>query len=72
MAGITLAQAESLLAASITAYQAALTSQEYSKGNRRMVRAELKSLSDDVAKWDREVKRLTRGGGITITGATPV
>ena len=72
MAGITLAQAESLLAASITAYQAALTSQEYSKGDRKLVRANLNSLSTDVAKWDAVVKKLTRGGGITITGATPI
>ena len=70
MAGITLAQAETLLAAAISSYESALTSQEYSKGDLRFVRAELKALSDDVAKWDRTVQRLSRGG-IRITGATP-
>jgi 5-bromo-4-chloroindolyl phosphate hydrolysis protein len=70
MAGITLAQAETLLSAAITSYQAALTSQEYSKSDYRLVRAELKSLSDDVSKWEKLVQRLSRGG-IRITGATP-
>ncbi len=70
MAGISLSQAQLLLDAAITAYQAALTSQEYSKGDRRLVRAELKQLSGEVSRWDREVKRLA-GGGIKIIGATP-
>jgi hypothetical protein len=70
MAGITLAQAQTLLDAAITAYQAALTSQEYSHGNRRQVRAQLSALSADVEKWSRLVQKLDRGG-IRITGATP-
>jgi len=70
MAGITLAQAQTLLDAAIVAYQAALTSQEYSRGGRHMKRAELSALSNDVQKWSRLVKKLDRGG-IRITGATP-
>jgi len=71
MPGITLAQAQTLLDAAITAYQAALTSQEYSTGSRSLKRAELASLSSDVDKWSRMVSKLERGG-IRITGATPV
>lgn len=70
MAGITLTQAQTLLDAAITAYQAALKSQEYSTGNIRQKRAELSALSADVDKWSRLVKKLDRGG-IQITGATP-
>lgn len=70
MAGITLDQAQTLLDAAIVAYQAALTSQEYSKGDRRLIRAELASLSSDVTKWQKLVRSLS--GGIRITGATPV
>jgi len=70
MAGITLAQAQTLLDAAVTAYQAALLSQEYSTGNRSMKRAELASLSADVEKWSRIVNKLDRGG-IRVQGATP-
>lgn len=70
MAGITLAQAQTLLDAAIVAYQAALTSQEYSTGSRSLKRAELSALSSDVEKWSRLVQKLDRGG-IRITGATP-
>ena len=71
MAGITLTQAQTLLDASIEAYQAALTSQEYSHKDRRLRRADLNVLSADVDKWSRLVQKLTRGG-IRITGATPI
>lgn len=69
MAGITLEQAQTLLDAAIVAYQAALTSQEYATGNRRLRRADLTALSADVSKWQTMVKQLS--GGIRITGATP-
>ena len=63
MAGITLEQAESLLAASITAYEAALISQEYQKADRSLKRAMLSDLQDAINTWDAKVKSLSAGDG---------
>jgi hypothetical protein len=70
MPGITLAQAQILLDAAITAYQETLGSQEYTRGGRSLKRAELASLSADIDKWSTVVKKLDRGG-ISVRWATP-
>jgi len=71
MAGITLAQAETKLSEAMAAISAVMTNQEYRIGNRWLTRADLDSLQKAVTFWDNQVKRLTRGGGIRITGGTP-
>ena len=66
---LSLAQAQALLDAAVAAYQEAATSQEYSKGDRRLKRADLAALSADITKYSQIVQRLE--SGIKITGATP-
>ena len=71
MAGITLSQAEDMLAESIAARSAILNSQEYSTGNKRLVRAQLDQVNKDIVYWNTQVSKLSRNGGIRITGASP-
>jgi exoribonuclease II len=70
MAGITLAQAEDMLAEALTARSAIMTSQEYRVGDRSLKRALLSEVNQDIKDWNAEVKRLSRGG-IRVTGVTP-
>ncbi len=63
MAGITLVQAEELLAASIESYKATLISQEYEKADRSLKRAMLKDLLAAIDSWDAKVKSLSAGDG---------
>lgn len=76
MAGITLADAQTQLAN----WLAALTTisqkgQSYSittgTGSRTLTRGDLSEVQGQVEFWDRQVKRLTRGG-ISVRGATIV
>ena len=71
MAGITLAQAEAKLSEYLAAESAILTGQEYRIGARSLTRANLEEVQKGIEIWDARVKRLTRGGGIRITGASP-
>lgn len=71
MAGITLAQAETKLTEAMDALSSAMDAQQYAVGNRSVTRANLESLHKAVTFWDAQVKRLSRGGGIRITGAVP-
>lgn len=70
MAGITLAQAETQLASWLAADTAVATGQSYSIGGRSLTRANAKEIRDNIVFWDKQVKRLTRGG-IRIRGGTP-
>lgn len=70
MAGITLTQAQAKLDLWMAADDAIATGQEYSIGARRLTRADAAAVDAKIEKWDRMVKRLSRGG-IQITGATP-
>jgi hypothetical protein len=72
MAGITLAQAESKLAAYMAAEDAVLTGQEYSIGARRLTRADLSEIRKGIAAWEQRVIRLTAQGGIRVRGAVPL
>lgn len=72
MAGITLTQAQAKLDLWMAADDAVATAQEYSIGSRRLTRADAALIDAKIEKWDRVVKRLSRGGGIRITGATPI
>lgn len=75
MAGITLAQAETQLAAWLAASEAIATGQSYTistgAGSRNLQRADLADVQAQIQYWDAQVKRLTRGG-IRVRGATIV
>jgi hypothetical protein len=76
MAGITLEQAEAKLALWMAAEDAVASGQEYSissgSGSRRLVRADLKEVREQVRFWDGRVKELARGSsGMRIRGGTP-
>ena len=76
MAGITLTEAESNLAALQTAYSALIGGvSSYSisttGSSRSLTRRDLSELREEITYWDSQVKKLTRGG-ITIRGVTPV
>ena len=72
MAGITLDQAKQKLENAMTAYDNALTAQEYSAGTHQKKRmAELRDLQQAVIFWDNQVKKLSRGG-VSVRGATPI
>lgn len=70
MAGITLAQAETQLTAWLDADTAVAAGQAYSIGGRSLTRANAKEIRENIAYWDKQVKRLTRGG-IHVRGGTP-
>jgi hypothetical protein len=73
MAGITLAQAEEMLAAYMAAEEALLTGgQEYMIKDRRFRRGDLAAVQAGVALWDTRVKELSRGqSGRRVRGMTP-
>lgn len=72
MAGITLTQAEAKLATWLDAEDRVAQGQEYSIGSRRLRRADLAEIREQVKFWDGKVKELTRGtSGMRIRGGTP-
>lgn len=70
MAGITLSQAESQLTTWLAADTAVASGQAYSIAGRSLSRANAKEIRENIEFWDRQVKRLSRGG-IRVRGATP-
>lgn len=73
MAGITLAQAEAKLSAWLDAEDRIQEAQSYTvsvrTSSRTVQRATLSQIREQVEYWDRQVKRLSRGG-IRVRGAT--
>lgn len=70
-AGITLAQAETQLAAYLEAETKVLSSQSYELAGRRLTRANLAEIRAGVEIWDRRVKELSardriRGRAVTV------
>lgn len=59
MAGITLTQAETQLAAYVAAETKVLQGQAYEISGRRLTRANLAEIRDGMDYWDRKVKELT-------------
>lgn len=59
MAGITLTQAETQLAAYVAAENKVLQGQAYEISGRRLTRANLAEIRDGMDYWDRKVKELT-------------
>lgn len=71
MAGITLAQAQTKLSESLTAYEKALNAEEYSIAGRSVKRADLDSLQKAITFWEKQVQRLSRSvKGLKVTGVT--
>ena len=60
MAGITLAQAETNLAAWVAASAAAANNQSYSIGDRAMTRVNAPSIQKQIEFWQSWVQRLSR------------
>ena len=71
MAGITLEQAEAKLSTWMDADDKVASGQSYSIAGRSLTRADAAEISNKIEFWDRQVKRLSRGG-IRVRGATPV
>ena len=76
MSGITLANAQSNLDALQAAYTALIGgTSSYSitttSGSRSLTRRDLSEVREEITHWDRQVKKLTRGG-ISIRGVTPI
>lgn len=74
MAGITLTNAETQLAAYLAAETAVLAGQEYTIGSRHLKRADLAEIRDGISFWNGKVNALSRGGngGMRVRGITPV
>lgn len=71
MAGITLTQAQAQLTSWLAADTAVAQGQSYAIGTRSLTRAQAREIRENIEFWDRQVKRLTRGGGIRVRGITP-
>ncbi|MDP2688981.1 MAG: DUF6148 family protein [Deltaproteobacteria bacterium] len=71
MAGITLTQAQAHLDEWLAADLAVSKGQAYSIGGRSLSRADAATIRENIEFWDRQVKRLSRGG-IKVFGGTPV
>ncbi|MBI3582384.1 MAG: hypothetical protein HY096_00355 [Nitrospinae bacterium] len=71
MAGITLSDAQTQLANWLTASTKVAAGQSYSIAGRTVTRADSEQIRKQIIYWDRQVKRLTKGG-ITIKGVTPI
>jgi len=63
MAGITQAQADAQLVQWLAALDKLSTGgQSYSIGGRSLTRADLSAVQDQVEFWDKQVRKLSRGG----------
>lgn len=72
MAGITLAQAETQLAAYLDAETKVLSGQSYQFQGRTLTRANLSEIRAGVASWDKRVKELSAkasGRGRSVTAS---
>lgn len=73
MAGITLAQAETQLAAWLAADAVVASGQAYTISGRSLTRANAGEITKKIEYWDTKVQKLTNGRtGPTVRGVTPV
>jgi len=70
MAGITLAQAQAKLDLWMAAEDRVASGQSYTIAGRSLERADLAEIEATIDRWDRRVKRLTRGG-LSVMSAVP-
>lgn len=72
MAGVTLAQAEAMLALYLTAEEKVLLGQSYSIGDRALTRADLRWIVSSRKEWEKKVAQLSAGRtGPTTTRVLP-
>lgn len=71
VAGITFADAQAHLDEWMAADLAVAKGQSYTIAGRSLTRADAEDIRANIEFWDRQVKRLSRGG-IKIFGGTPV
>lgn len=71
MTGITLSQAETQLAYWLAADTAVANGQDVTYGDKRLTRANANAIRENIIFWDNQVKRLSRSGGVRISGGTP-
>lgn len=71
MPGITLTQAEAQLSTWLDASTKVAAGQQVSVNGKAITRADAKTIQENIVFWDNQVKRLSRSGGIRITGGTP-
>lgn len=72
MAGITLEQAQAQLDAWMAAsIDVATNGKSVTIAGRTFTAAELDQINRQIEFWDLQVRRLTRGGGITVIGGIP-
>ena len=71
MAGITLANAEAKLAEWLEADSKVASSQYYMIDGKQLTRANAAEIRQNIEFWDRQVKRLSRGG-LKIQRGVPV
>ncbi len=69
---ITLAIAEAKLDLWLAAEDAVATGQSYTVNNRSLTRANLSEIRGQIDYWEGKINKLSRGGGIRITGASPL
>jgi hypothetical protein len=62
MAGITLTQAKTALAAALAAEAKVMAGQSWTWGGKSVTRADLRAIEESIDKWDARVKRLSGGG----------
>lgn len=75
MAGIDLTTAQTKLNTWLAAEDAVAKGQEYTIGNRKMRRADLKEIRESISYWDGMVQRLSANNGqrgIRMRGGTPI
>lgn len=65
MAGLTLAQAETQLAAYLAAETAALGGQSYRIGDRMLTRADLVEIRNGIDVWQRRIVELSNSTAVT-------
>lgn len=68
MAGITLAQAEAKLTTWMDAEDKIAQGQEYQIGARRLKRADLAEVREQITYWNGWVNKLSNGGGARVRG----
>ncbi|MCK9570077.1 DUF6148 family protein [Candidatus Pacearchaeota archaeon] len=73
MAGITLEQAETQLAAWLAADTAVASGQSYTIAGRSLTRAHAAEIRTNIDYWDNKVQKLSSGRtGMSVRGVTPI
>jgi|SaaInl4_150m_RNA_FD_contig_121_13634_length_12484_multi_3_in_0_out_0_1 hypothetical protein len=71
MGVIDLDTAQTMLDLWVAAGQAVSRSQSYTIGSKTFTRSDAATIEANINKYNSLVSKLTRGGGVRLTGATP-